>query len=487
MKASFTLSTVVCGLLACPPGTVAQTKVPPAFLGTWQGAGFEQDLKGFPEGTPPAELPYLELDKRIGDYMQPWALALREVTEWNIDDIGQVCKFTGIFRQGHASGGGFRFVEAPGKIYQLGNGVDVRGITRIYLDAPRPASVLPTWNGDARGRFEGDDTFIVDVAAFNDKSWLNSDRWVHTEELRVVERYQLFGGGGFMKVRVFVEDRKALKVPYTYTRYYRKVPEPTQGGTNICNENLPGEDLWRIRRDALLAEREAIFDALIAKYPKETLPQGASATNGPVPHAAAPGIARFTGIYQAVPLQTALPGGLRGSGMLNDLALTASAAATAKARDLMLDPAKHCRAIGPFRMMARAGTKFEILTTANRMTVVFEDTTLGSKREIYLARSEHPAKLEPSWLGDSIASLDGDTLVVRTTGFNDLTWMNDQGAPHSSGLRLVERYRLVGDGRYLEVQVTAEDPEALAKPFTYTRYFEKVNAELAESFCVETA
>jgi hypothetical protein len=178
-----------------------------------------------------------------------------------------------------------------------------------------------------------------------------------------------------------------------------------------------------------------------------------------------------------------LPGGLKPSGTPNDMSLVSAAQATAKSRNLEFDPAKHCMVVGPFRMMARDDNRFELLTTGTRLTMMFERIALGNKREIYLGRSEHTTKGDPTFLGDSIGRFDGDTLVVETTRFNDATWLNDQGAPHSDALRLVERLRLVGGGRFLEYQVTAEDPKVLAKPYSYTRYYQRSTDELQEDFC----
>jgi len=134
-------------------------------------------------------------------------------------------------------------------------------------------------------------------------------------------------------------------------------------------------------------------------------------------------------------------------------------------------------------MMARDDTRFELLTSANRVTLLFENIALGNKREIYLGRREHSTK-DPTYLGDSIARWEGDTLVVDTTSFNDSrAWLNDAGAPHTEALHLVERIRPVQAGRYLEYQVTADDAKALAKAYTYTRYFQRSNQELQEDFC----
>jgi len=152
-------------------------------------------------------------------------------------------------------------------------------------------------------------------------------------------------------------------------------------------------------------------------------------------------------------------------------------------RDLNFDPAKHCMVVGPFRMMARSDARFELLPTANRITMLFERTAIGNKREVYLGRAEHSPKVSMTYQGDSIARWDGDTLIVDTVGFNDFTWLNDAGAPHTDALHLVERIRLLPGGQVLEYQVTAEDPGSLAKPYTYTRYFQRSGTALQEDFC----
>ena len=61
-------------------------------------------------------------------------------------------------------------------------------------------------------------------------------------------------------------------------------------------------------------------------------------------------------------------------------------------------------------------------------------------------------------MGHSTARWDGDTLVVDTIGFNDITWLDTQGHPHSESLRLIERYRPLNYDT-MELQVTFEDPE----------------------------
>src|SRR5688500_6094019 len=71
----------------------------------------------------------------------------------------------------------------------------------------------------------------------------------------------------------------------------------------------------------------------------------------------------------------------------------------------------------------------------------------------------------PQWDGYSAARWDGDTLVVESGGFRDEGWLDVNGSPFTSALRLTERFRRVNYGR-IEVDVTVEDARAYTRPFT---------------------
>ena len=141
-----------------------------------------------------------------------------------------------------------------------------------------------------------------------------------------------------------------------------------------------------------------------------------------------------------------------------------------------------CQPVGPFRMMAKEQTKIELVPVDRMVVVLFEDLSHGMMRSIYLKRG-HQAKPELTWHGDSTGRWEGDTLVIDTVGFNDRTWLNEEGAQHSDALHLVERIRPLQNGQYLEYKMTAEDPKALAKPYTYTRYFKKLDSEIVDDPC----
>jgi hypothetical protein len=96
-----------------------------------------------------------------------------------------------------------------------------------------------------------------------------------------------------------------------------------------------------------------------------------------------------------------------------------------------------------------------------------------------------PSDPDPTWYGYSVGKWEGDTLVVDTIGFNDKSWIDGWGNPHSDAMHVVERYRRV-DHNTLELSMTIGDPKAYTKPlvgdpkvFTlHPKY------ELVESLCV---
>jgi len=188
------------------------------------------------------------------------------------------------------------------------------------------------------------------------------------------------------------------------------------------------------------------------------------------------------GVYQSIPDSTTLPGGLKNAGSPAAIELLPEAARQAKSIDLRQDPSKMCQPVGPFRMMAAKQTKIELVPVSSMIVMLFEDLSHGMMRTIYLKRGHKP-KTEPTWLGDSVGRWEGNTLIVDTIGFNDQTWLNDGGAPHSEALHLVERIRPVLAGQYLEYKVTAVDPKTLAKPYSYTRYYKKLDSEIMDDPC----
>lgn len=103
---------------------------------------------------------------------------------------------------------------------------------------------------------------------------------------------------------------------------------------------------------------------------------------------------------------------------------------------------------------------FEIVQTPKQIAVLFE--SFHGWRLIPFGGSHGDP--DPSFLGDSIASWDGDTLVVDVTGFNGKIWLDGNGHYTDEQLHIVERYTLNGDTISYEAQIM--DPPLMDKPYT---------------------
>jgi len=97
----------------------------------------------------------------------------------------------------------------------------------------------------------------------------------------------------------------------------------------------------------------------------------------------------------------------------------------------------------------------------------------------------HNPKKVPTWFGDSIASWDGDTMVIDTNNFNGLTRLDTIGHPHSDQLHMIERYTRT-DAGHINYDLTVEDPKTYTKPWTNKRVFTlRTDWEVLEYSCEE--
>ena len=126
----------------------------------------------------------------------------------------------------------------------------------------------------------------------------------------------------------------------------------------------------------------------------------------------------------------------------------------------------------------------KIVQTPELIVMLFEGN-VHSYRQFFLDGRGHAKDLDPLWMGDSVAKWDGDTLIVDTIGFNDKTWLNGQGLPHSDQLHVIERYQRPDLG-HLSVDITLDDPKALTKPHSFNRAYSLLTDwEIHEYVCNE--
>ena len=125
----------------------------------------------------------------------------------------------------------------------------------------------------------------------------------------------------------------------------------------------------------------------------------------------------------------------------------------------------------------------KIVQTPDLMLILLElDNTM---RQVYLDGRKLEDDPNPSWEGHSTGHWEGDTLVVETNGFNDKTWLDAVGHPHSEKLKVTERYRRRDFG-HMDVEMTFDDPVMYTRPFTVTiPYVLQPDTDILEYVCVE--
>jgi hypothetical protein len=132
------------------------------------------------------------------------------------------------------------------------------------------------------------------------------------------------------------------------------------------------------------------------------------------------------------------------------------------------DPMGRCEPLGLVRHLTteilEPHSTFEIVQTPGRILQLFEYR--HDRREVWMDGRTLPALsvAEPKWNGHSVGRLEGDTLVVESIGFDERSWMDKFGYPHSEQMRLEERYRRI-DRDTLELVMTITDPVVYTRPW----------------------
>jgi hypothetical protein len=124
----------------------------------------------------------------------------------------------------------------------------------------------------------------------------------------------------------------------------------------------------------------------------------------------------------------------------------------------------------------------KIVQTQKEMLMLFNGTLY---REIFLDGRPLPTDPNPDWMGYSVGHWKGNTLVIETIGFNDRTWLDDDGRPHTEQLHVTERLRRTDFG-HMELIRTMVDPGALQEPWTVPVKLElNADTEQLEYVCNE--
>jgi hypothetical protein len=145
------------------------------------------------------------------------------------------------------------------------------------------------------------------------------------------------------------------------------------------------------------------------------------------------------------------------------------------------DPVTNCLPGGPSDML---GGSYRIVQSPNVIALLYENPT-GRYRQIYVDGRKLPIDPNPTWLGYSVGRWEGDGLVVESAGFNDRSWLDRVGHPHSERLRVTERFQRVDFG-HIRYQITFDDPDTLTKPISRSLTLNySADTDMLENVCNE--
>jgi hypothetical protein len=156
--------------------------------------------------------------------------------------------------------------------------------------------------------------------------------------------------------------------------------------------------------------------------------------------------------------------------------------AAAKAGDKKWDPAGECLPEGLPRIMI-INEPFEILQRDKGVYFVAQNRVPWKA----FFGEQLPADPDPFYMGYSVARWDGNTLVIDSSGFRDLTMLDDKGIPHTEQLKVESKFNLGADGKTMTATYTITDPGAFTRPWTAKASFAKKpdSFQMPEEVCAE--
>jgi hypothetical protein len=150
-------------------------------------------------------------------------------------------------------------------------------------------------------------------------------------------------------------------------------------------------------------------------------------------------------------------------------------------------PDAHCLPLHPVQLHSHPQPR-KIIQNPGLVLIMYEAN--NGLRQIFTDGRPLPADAQPWWYGYSVGkwvrdASGNDTLVVETTGFRDMGWLDEEGTPITESGKVIERFRRPNLGN-LEIEITVDDPKTFTKPWTV-----KLNqrlmpdTELIEFVCAE--
>jgi hypothetical protein len=340
---------------------------------------------------------------------------------------------------------------------------------QFFVDgSSHPKDLKPTFYGDSRAHWDGD-TLVVDTVSFFEKSWYDFAGTPHTKQMHLVEKFHRRDFGN-MDMEVTIEDPGVLTKPWVINRS-TTLEVGFEMTEYVCNENNQDPEHLDATLNPPASGAAGANPRKLKAVPPVQARKAPAPPAGPTPRTR-DGTVDFSGVW--VPTNTTLPSDPSYRPWAKKIYDERKAG---KGKD---DPERVCLPNGAVRINP---LPYKIVQRPETVALLWEGNT-HSYRRFFLDGRAHNLDVEPeSWTGQSIGKWDGDALVVDTVGFNDKTWLDATGKPHSDAMRLTERYSRPDLG-HLNVALTIEDAKALTKPYTFTRGFTLAPGwELQEYVC----
>jgi hypothetical protein len=146
------------------------------------------------------------------------------------------------------------------------------------------------------------------------------------------------------------------------------------------------------------------------------------------------------------------------------------------------DAVSTCEPMGYPRDLWEANLRpFEIIQTSDRVLVHMQYHDVW--RTIWTDGRTLPKSPDPAWYGYSVGHWDGDTFVIESTGYDDRTWLDHFGSPHSDQMVLVERFKRL-DSDHLQLDMTLTDPKTYTAPWVAAPIiFDRMKVAIFEEIC----
>ena len=145
-------------------------------------------------------------------------------------------------------------------------------------------------------------------------------------------------------------------------------------------------------------------------------------------------------------------------------------AAQLAAGDLSFDPTQKCKPPGEPRIMLQPEA-FKIVQTGKQVWFFYQWNNLI--RWVNLNAKPDPDAFT-TYFGSNTGKFVGNTLVIHAQLFNDFTFLDNSGLPHSDALTLTEKFHLIDGGKQLVADINVDDPKIFARPWDTELSFRKL-------------